>query len=150
MDWPTTQASIAAAFTGLSDGAGTTLRASHAQPPDAIVTPCAVTILRGFEGVSIAGSRVTGRAKFDVLVLLDPTPDVPRRYAAMLRFTGPALVAILAHMQLGNTAEIASVLPVSASPDLAGDSPDYAGLPYDLVRVALEVEFAYTVSVGWS
>jgi hypothetical protein len=142
MDWPAVAATIATAYAGLSDGAGATLRASHDVPPDSIVAPCAVTILRTFDGVEVqANGWVTGTAVFDVLILLDPSADVPRRYAALLRWVTPAMVATLAHVQIGLPGSVSGAVPGNTVVSLAGDNPTYDGMPYDLVQVPIRVGF---------
>jgi hypothetical protein len=148
MDWPAVSASLASAYTGLSDGAGNTLRASHDKLPDGIVAPCAVVVLHSFDDVTIYAGWMTGVAVFDVLILLEPMADLPRRYAALLRWVTPAMLATLPHVQLGLPANVSQAVPGSVEVSPAGDSPDYAGLPYDLVRVSIRVSFRDQVTVG--
>lgn len=143
MDWQAVGTAIAAAYTGLSDGAGNTLRASHAAPPDAPTAPCAVVILRGFDSWERQNHWITGIALYDVLILLAPTADVPRRYAAMLRWITPAAAALSSGIQLGMAGEVSGALVGSIAPSLAGDSPDYAGLPFDSLRVPVRVGFRF-------
>lgn len=148
MDWPAITASIAARYTALPDGAGHTLRASHDVLPDGIVAPCAVTILRRFEGVEVMAGWLTGTAVFDVMILLDPSADLPRRTAALLRWVSPATIATLGAVQLGLPANIAGAVPGATAVEFAGESEVYAGMPYDMVRVSIVVPWREQVTVA--
>jgi hypothetical protein len=148
IDWPAVTTTIAGRYDTLSDGAGHTLRASHDVPPDGIVCPCAVTILRSLRDVEVYAGWITGTAVYDVMVLLDPLPDVPRRTAALLRWVGPATIATLGAVQLSLPANISAAVPSGTAVELAGESDVYAGMPYDMVRVSLDVRFRAQVTVA--
>lgn len=141
MDWVVVAQSLAAPLEGLSDGAGTTLRAAHAMPPDDVVPPCAVSVMRGFSDTTRAYGWASGTANFDVLVLLAPTGDLARRATALLRWITPVSAAISAHIQLGDYAHISGAIVGNVQVELAGQADDYAGLPYDMLRVPVGVQF---------
>lgn len=148
MDWPAVTTTLAGRYDALSDGAGHTLRASHATLPDAIVAPCAVTILRSLRDVAVYAGWMTGTAVYDVIVLLDPVPDMPRRTAALLRWVSPATIATLGAVQLALPANISGAVPDGTAVEMAGESDVYAGMPYDLVRVTINVAFRERVTVA--
>lgn len=143
IDWTARTAALAALYDGLSSADGSvTLRASHAAAPDSIAAPCAVTLVAGFSALSFEGSAwLTGTADIDVLVLLEPSADVPRRYAALLKWVQPAMTAAVGAVRLGDPSGIAAAVPVSSEFALAGDSEVYAGMPWDMVRVRYQVPF---------
>ena len=147
MDWPAVTTTIAGRYEGLSDGAGHTLRASHDVLPDGIVAPCAVTILRRFEGVEVYAGWMIGTAVYDVLVLLDPSTDLPRRTAALLRWVAPSVIATLGAVQLALPGNVSGAVPGATVVSLGGDDEVYAGLPYDLIRVPILVSFREQVTV---
>jgi hypothetical protein len=148
MDWAAVCERIALPYAGLSDGAGHTLRGAHALPPDAPVPPCAIVVLRGLDAIEVYAGWMTGTALVDALVLLDPSADVPRRMAALLRWTGPAATCGLAHVQIDDLDGVSGCVPGSAEVSLAGDSPDYGGMPFDMVRVPYRVSFRQRVAVA--
>jgi hypothetical protein len=148
IDWPALTATIAGRYTGLADTAGNTLRASHDVLPDAIVAPCAVSIFRGLQEVAVYAGWMTGKATVDVLILVEPIADLPRRTAAILAWVGPAVVATLGNVQLSLPANVASAVPGEAVVEMAGESEVYAGLAYDMVRVPITVEFRQQVAVA--
>lgn len=143
MDYQALADRIAAAYAGLSDGT-TTLRASHAVAPDNPVTPCAITLLTGLRDVARVSNRVTATAVFDVMVLYDPTADTGRRYAALLRMLPHALTALSPGITLGNPSEVSGALIGDAQVSLAEQNQDYAGAPWDMIRVPVLVHVAYT------
>ena len=149
MDWPELATALAGKYTGLANSdASATLRASYDAAPDVPVAPCAITILAGLRNVQPEGATwLTGVAMLDVLLLLDPAADVPRRYAALLRWVGPALTAAMSGVQLGMYNSIAGALPEDVEIALAGESEVYAGLPWDMVRVRYGVPFRDRVTV---
>jgi hypothetical protein len=147
IDWTAVTATIAGRYTGLADTGGKTLRASHDVLPDGIAAPCAVTIFRGLRDVEVYAGWMTGTANVDVLILLDPIADLPRRTAAVLAWVGPAALALLGNVQLSLPANVSSAVPTDAVVEMAGESDVYAGLPYDLVRVPVAVTFRQQVTV---
>ena len=149
MDWTALTEALAAKYEGLANAdASETLRASHATTPDAPVAPCAVTVLAGLGDIAPEGPGwLTGFANVDVMILLAPVPDVPRRYAAMLRWVGPATTAAMSGVMLGMTSSVAGAVPVDVEVALAGDSEVYAGLPWDLVRVRYRIPYRDRVTV---
>lgn len=149
LDLPAAVTALAAKYAGLANADGSdTLRASYDAAQDGIAAPCAVTVLAGLTGVqSAGGTGLTGTAEIDVLILLEPAADVPRRWAALLRWVGPALAASLVGNTLGQTDALAGAVPTEVDPTLAGDSAVYAGLPWDTVRVRYAVPFRLQHSV---
>ena len=150
MDWPGLCAALAARYVGLSNAAGTsTLRAAHDVAPDNIVTPCAVARMGQITGIALQGATFyTGRAAVDVLILLDPASDVPHRDAALLEWIRPAMTAAVGGIGLGMYGDIAGATVSSVEPILAGsEDNDYAGMPYDMVRVRYDIEFLERVTV---
>lgn len=148
MDWGAVCDAIAAPYGGLSDGAGTTLRSAEALPPDAPTPPCAVAVFRSVNDVVVMSGWMTGTATVDLMVLLAPEADVPRRMAALLRYMTPALSCGLAHVQIGMLPEVSSCVPTSATASLAGDSPDYAGMPFDMILLPYLVTFRTRAAVA--
>lgn len=149
MDYPALVTALAATYTGLANvDSSDTLRASYDVAPDAPVVPCAITLLAGLENVEAQGmTYLVGDAMLDVLVLLEPSADVPRRNSALLRWVSPALTAALSSVQLGMTGSIAGAVPVDLEVSLAGESEVYAGLPWDSVRVRYRVPFLHRVEI---
>ena len=148
MDWTALTANLAGKYTGLANSdASETLRTSHATPPDNVICPCAITLLAGMANVSTHASWITGTAQVDVMVLLEPAGDVPRRYAALLRWVGPALTAAMAGNTLGMSGDIAGSVPVDIDVALAGESEVYAGMPWDMVRVRYDVPWRQQTAV---
>ena len=140
---------LAACYAGLANAdASDTLRSASGAMDVPLATPCAVVLLANLAGVGPEGSTwLTGTAEVDALVMLDPSADLPRRYAAMLRWLGPALTATMPGVQLGLHANISGAVPSAVEVALAGDSAVYAGLPYDLVRVRYSIPFRDRVTV---
>lgn len=147
MDYQALADRIAAAYVGLSDGT-TTLRASHATAPDNPVPPCAITVLTGLRDVNRVNNRVTATAVFDVIVMLNPTADTARRYAALLRLLPHTLTALSPGITLGDPAEVSGALIGDAQVSLAEQNQDYAGAPWDMIRVPVLVHVAYTDAVA--
>lgn len=148
MDWPTLTANLAGKYTNLANSdSSDTLRASHANAPDNIVCPCAVTLLAGMANVSTHASWITGTAQVDVLVLLDPSGDVPRRYAALLKWIGPAITAAMSGNTLAMPDDIAGSIPADVDVALAGESEVYAGMPWDMVRIRYDIPWRQQTSV---
>lgn len=147
MDWPAVTTTIAGRYTGLSNGSKT-LRASHSVLSDAIVAPCAVAIFRGLRDVAVFAGWMTGTAMVDVLILVDPVADLPRRTAAILAWVSPAVIAMLGNVQVSLPANVSSAVPSEAVVEMAGDSEVYAGLPYDMVRIPIVVSFREQVTVA--
>ncbi|MFN8631197.1 MAG: hypothetical protein U0838_13040 [Chloroflexota bacterium] len=134
---------LAAKHAGLANADGSsTLRQSYDALPADPVFPCAWTVLADLSGIEAAGGTgLTGTASFDVLILLEPQADVPRRHAALGKWVMPALQAALAGNALGQPDALAGAVPTLVEPRLAGDSEVYDGLDLDSVRVRYEVPF---------
>lgn len=149
LDLAAAATALAARYAGLVNAdASDTLRASHDAAPDGLVTPCAVTMLASLDNVaSIGGTGLTGTASYDVMVLLSAGSTVDRRYAALLRWVGPALSAALTGNTLGQADALAGAVPSSVEVALAGDSAVYDGLPWDMVRVRYSIPFRLQATV---
>ncbi len=149
MDWSALTAALAAKYTDLANAdASDTLRESYDVAQDDPITPCALTLMAGLADVGPEGPGwLTGKANVDVLILLEPKADVPHRYAALLRWLGPATTAAMSGVMLGMTSSVAGAVPVDVEVALAGDSEVYAGLPWDMVRVRYRIPYRDRVTV---
>ena len=144
-----TVTALAAKYASLPNSdASDTLRASYALDPDGIATPCALTMISDITSIETAGGTgLTGSLQMDVLILLDSSGPVDRRWAAMGKWVQPALTASLSGNALGQAGSLAGAIPIECETALAGDSAVYDGLPYDSVRVRYSVPFRLQAGV---
>lgn len=140
---------LAGKYQGLANSDGSSaLRQSYEAPPSDPAFPCAWTVIADISDIEAAGGTgLTGTAAIDVLILLEPSADVQRRYADLSRWVMPALRAALTGNTLGQADALAGAVPRRVEVALAGESDVYDGLQLDMVRVRYEVDFRLQRSV---